>query len=190
MHSVEWWHRRWAWGLLSVPIYSNLYIFHSATAELLVSTSGRLWTTLTVNKRCHKRRSNMFRKRQNRFCSPGLCPGPRWESVRHFPNALISWGGEFTGTSRLQRLKLDVYHVPPPPKIPLGSLLARLRRRRSNTRLMSRMMWQYDLIVSDQVKPPVISCNTHDNVSTVVFEKPTWQLTETHATTHAHRHTP
>lgn len=136
-------------------------------------------TTLTINKRCHKRRTNMFGKRQSRFCSPGLCPGPRWESVRHFPNALVGWGGEFTGTSRLQRLRLDVCQVPPTG--PFGSLLARLWRRRSrpNTRLMPRMVWRYDLIVLDQNEPPVISCDTHDNVSTAVFEKPTWQLTKT-----------
>jgi len=36
--------------------------------------------------------------------------------------------------------------------------------------------WRYDLVVIDQDEPPVISCDTHDNVPTTgVFENLTWQ---------------
>jgi len=41
--------------------------------------------------------------------------------------------------------------------------------------------WRYNSVVMDQDKPPVISCDTHDNVPTTgVFENPTWQQPRVH----------
>ena len=72
---------------------------------------------------CHQWFSDSSRMQQIRF-RPGLCPEPRWGSLRRSPDPLLGWGG---GTSILRKGKS--LPIPLPPRSLRHLATRRLRRR-------------------------------------------------------------